>query len=82
MIYEGEVEIYLKIEREEEGGELILLDELKAGCTIGSYSMLMNEKYNFIAKAKTNVTLMTLNAQNLEEARNMLEDLEIAIFEG
>ena len=45
-------------------------------------SMLMNEKYTFVAKAKTDVTILNLNSQTLEEARTFIDELEIAIYEG
>jgi CRP-like cAMP-binding protein len=80
MIYEGEVEIYLKPNEDDE--EPVLLETLMAGCTIGAYSMLMNESYKFIARAKTTINLLILNAPVMEEARGYIEELEISIFEG
>lgn len=88
LIMEGEVSIYKKdentagTESETDEESLILIDKLGAGCTIGSYSMLLNEEFNLIARASTSCTILNLNAQVLEEARGFIEELDFAFFEG
>ena len=44
--------------------------------------MLMSADYSVVAKAKTNVSLLVLNYSDLEEAREYIEELEIAIFDA
>ena len=51
------------------------LDSLYTGCTIGSYYSLTKDDYIISAKAKTDCTVLRLNASHLEELREQYEQL-------
>ena len=57
------------------------LDTLYSGCTIGSYSVLMEEDYTMIGKATEDCTVLKLPYKSLSYFRDKFDELDIEISE-
>eukprot|EP00347_Sterkiella_histriomuscorum_P022573 403337973 len=78
FIVDGEIDLVIHQQDDEE----LQLDTLYTGCSIGSYSLIQQQKYPYTARARNSVTLLVLSRADLYEAVDVIEELNYALWDA
>lgn len=70
IISAGELDIYMN------NGNETYIDTLYAGCSLGAYDALMNERWTITARAKSDCTLLKLKIAKLNILRERFDELD------